>query len=414
MLKVQELLKNNSIGDCFHYFNENNISFKIEEKNNNKYLLLDYNLLSSRNNEIVKECRGLGLKFNTWDIFRIGFKRFLNDGEQGCENISYNKYFSCEEKLDGTLILLHYIPEFDCWNVGTRGMLFPIDHHYNVGQFNGNFAELFWSFFKEENLKHLDKNFTYLFELCTPFNQVVIYHKQPKIYLTGGRHNKSPFYELKDEELDELNILLETKRPNRFFNFQDSSKDRNHTFTRKDCIIDFVHNLNGAEQEGVVVKQFDNESKIYKRVKLKNAGYCLFHKYLSHKNSSNIIELVLNDQRDLLELSGGFQEEIEFYNYVESKINEFAQEAENVYNENKWIFFHPLIDKKTRRKIFASRVMKTKYGNICFLLADNKISNVKDWIYNNFNTNSSIKKLIELLNIDNRKFYNSVKYDVGV
>src|SRR5690606_4266833 len=93
-------------------------SVQISPKTGKKYLHIDYGIKSPRKNNLVKECRGIALHWDTWDIARYGFYRFMNYGETGADSFDASQPISFEEKADGSIIMLWY-DEAEGWVAGT-------------------------------------------------------------------------------------------------------------------------------------------------------------------------------------------------------------------------------------------------------------------------------------------------------
>ena len=89
------------------------------------------------------------------------------------------------------------------WRVNTRGS-FAKGNVSSVCSYS--WEELFWKGINEfcdnkhdGNFAGLNINYTYIFELCSPYNQVVEYHPETKIIYLGSvyieKKEKNPFVE---------------------------------------------------------------------------------------------------------------------------------------------------------------------------------------------------------------------------
>lgn len=158
---------------------------KIKEKGD--LVLFNYNQIDSDPyDEIVKEARGLILDKDTLEVVRYGFRRFMNLGEVGCDQLDWESV-GASSKEDGTLIFIYY---YGGWHVGTRST-FDAEEAEISSPYYKNFRELFDEVaaqygFKVENLP---LGYTFCLELCSPSNRVVVEYKEPKLFHILTRDN---------------------------------------------------------------------------------------------------------------------------------------------------------------------------------------------------------------------------------
>jgi len=137
---------------------------------------------SPKTNHIVKECRGIVLEKDTHNVIAKPFPRFFNAGEDLEEFKKFNwNNFVCTTKEDGSLAIIYYYQNI--WHMNTSGS-------FGLGEVNFSgkiWRELFWQTFdKVGGLKDkLNPKYTYVFELCTPYNKVIRPYKDDKIFGLG-------------------------------------------------------------------------------------------------------------------------------------------------------------------------------------------------------------------------------------
>lgn len=187
MLNVQKALSNGWTLDRLK--DELAIAVRVNEKLG--VVCLNYNqILSPMGNPIVQECRALVLKLDTWEVLSWPLKRFFNLGEGHTPKDFNWSDFKTYEKLDGSLIHFWHHPEFG-WQCGTRSV--P-DAETGLDDTGMTFRELVLKTLSEmgtnwdEFCSHLSQGFTYVFELTTPENQVVVEYPDRKLTLLAVRH----------------------------------------------------------------------------------------------------------------------------------------------------------------------------------------------------------------------------------
>lgn len=223
--------------------------YNIIIKENSNYTLLKYNQLSSDfKSPIVRACRGIILdQYNT--VVCFPFYKFFNYGEDNADVIDWESA-KVQEKIDGSLIKI-WFDKF--WHVSTNGSINAYEASLNE---NGKtFGDLFEEVRDLIDFDKLNKNNTYMFELVSPENQVVIYYPETKIYHIGTRNNNT------FEELDE-DIGVE--------------KPKLYNFNSLDDLIEFSKTLSKDEEGFVVV------DKNYNRIKVKSPQYLMAHYLLGN------------------------------------------------------------------------------------------------------------------------------------
>ena len=292
MLKLIEYIKNNIEWEA-------NLTqgYAISIKRKDGFIMFSYSQIDSDfYNEIVRECRGLILHEETLTPVCVPFYKFGNYGEGYCDNIDWDSAV-VQEKVDGSLIKVwNYNNE---WHISTNGTIdakdagIPVD----ISPY-ANFYELFVKAAENCNLniEALNKDYTYMFELTSPFNRVVVPYNDIKIRHIGTRDNIT---------LEELNIDIGVDKP-KIYNLK----------SLEDC-IEMAKNLPFSEEGYVVV------DKYWKRNKIKSPAYVAAH----HLKNNGIITKVriialirLNEQKEFLVYYPEFKDT---FDEVENKINLF-------------------------------------------------------------------------------------------
>lgn len=246
-LNIQKFIKEHN--DWFELLQQEPYCIKIKHENN----LYNFNysqLDSDFNNEIVRECRGLILEDKTFNAVCVPFYKFGNYGEEYADDIDWSTA-RVQEKLDGTLMCVWYYD--NQWHYSTRGNIDAYDASLPTNIMYDTFGDLFNSI-KTFNVDILNKNCTYMFELCSIYNKVVITYNHPIIYHIGTRNN------ITLEEVDEYIGVLKPIEYN--------------LHTLDDC-INTAKKLNG--HEGFVVVDSN-----WNRIKVKNPAYVAMHRAVNN------------------------------------------------------------------------------------------------------------------------------------
>ena len=181
------------------------LSISRERWNGLNLLMLKYNQTGSDFNiKLVRECRGLILNEDTFEPVSYPFNKFGNkfgDGSEGAwvDDIDWNDHPYILEKCDGSLMKVVKINSKLL--VSTNGTILASKAMLNdiIGCPLKSFEDLFWwalekqfgKFSYDDLYDMLNEGFTYMFELCTNYNRVVVPHPEPKVYFIGVRNNKT-------------------------------------------------------------------------------------------------------------------------------------------------------------------------------------------------------------------------------
>ena len=164
------------------------------------FIIFNYSQLSSDfNNEIVREARGIIFADGDWEYpVCHAFDKFGNWGESYVPELDWSTV-KVSEKIDGSIIKLWN--HNGRWRVSTNGNISARDA--SIGDVRRDtFEQVFWegvySHLDGEGdvidkmnawLSKLNEDFTYIFELVSPYNRVVIPYEKTDVYFLGCRDN---------------------------------------------------------------------------------------------------------------------------------------------------------------------------------------------------------------------------------
>lgn len=241
------------------------------------YILIKYNQIESDFKEqIVQEARGIILRKKDLKPVCVPFSKFFNFGEGEAALIDWNTA-RVEEKLDGSIIK-YWFNKY--WHVSTNGTIDAFDAEITIpGVTFGalameTLAATVGDIYDWE--KTLDKNYTYMFELCHPLNKIVVRHEKPAVYHIGTRDNTT---------FKELTVDIGTPKPRQF------------SFNSLEDVIAMAQVLPYSEEGYVVVDANWN------RIKIKSPSYIAVHHLKNNGviTYKRIIELVLkNEQQEFI------------------------------------------------------------------------------------------------------------------
>jgi hypothetical protein len=236
-------------------------------KEDEHFLIFNYSIGCDFSNPIVQEARGIILDKTTYDVVCYPFRKFGNSHESYADKIEWSTA-RVLEKMDGSIIKLWFNPYTNSWQFSTNGMIDAKNAIHNSGK---SFYSLVESCDNYNNIPFdiLNKDYTYIFELTSPLNQVVVQYSESLLYHIGTRNNKTGY---------ELEANIGIIKPKEY---------ALHSLT--DCIT-AVQKLNfsdSTEHEGFVVVDAS-----YNRIKIKSPEYIFCH-HLINNNCLDYKEIAL-------------------------------------------------------------------------------------------------------------------------
>lgn len=352
-LNIQKFIKSNN--NWFELLQKE--PYYIVIKYENGLYNFNYSQLNSDfNNQIVRECRGLILEDKTFNTVCVPFYKFGNYGEEYADNIDWNTA-RVQEKLDGTLICMYYYN--NRWNYSTRSNIDAYNSPLSGNVLYKSFGELF-NHLISFDVEVLNKNYTYMFELCSPYNQVVIRYNKPMIYHIGTRDNIT---------LQEINEDIGVIKP-----------DEYNISTLDDCIKS-AKLFDG--HEGYVI--VDNN---WHRIKVKNPSYVAMHHTIN--NHTITIKRILDiiDSGDKEEFLNYFPEYNNDFSYVEYYISLILYQMQKTIDKTKEMCYNS-------RKEKAKYIQHMPYSYVGFMSIDNNNFKAKDY-WDTLDNNKKEKMIKEI------------------
>lgn len=295
----------------------------------------------------VKEARGIIINVKTLEVVCWPFRKFSNFGEPYADTIDWSTA-RVTEKIDGSIMKLWYNKPAEKWELSSNSI---IDAYTSVASpisgcvaranpvFLGN---LFDIAAKQLDKSALDKDKTYIFELCSPENTVVVEHSEPKIYHIGTRHNITG-----EESNDDIGI----EKPKEYAL---NSLEACRAFADADGPDEYSKDVlkEPIKFEGLVVNDAN-----YNRIKVKNWKYVAVHYYLTAISPHDVVEIILEGEAD--EFLTYFPQHKETFKFFTERFNKLTEHIQNVMDTA--IAEYERLEHN--RKAFASFWMSTQDKN---------------------------------------------------
>jgi len=293
MLLVQAFLRTGSLASL-------HVVHGVKHRISGHKASFNYDQINARDSdELAQQCRGLILatkdgspfspnatSYGELVILARPFDRFFNLGAGAAADVPLTdpktKIF---EKLDGTLCIVYFDRFKDAWCVATRAVCeadLPVD-----GWGQHTFRTLFEKALLETAgvsfanwTRTLHREMTYMFELTTPINQVVVAHDAYRITLLGVRETATGRERVPEDE----GIGI----PSCPY----------HSLGTTEQVLEFVRSRDPKRFEGVVAC-YEAYPGVFHRVKIKNAQYLAYSKLKDAVSSPrNVMTLILGENLD--------------------------------------------------------------------------------------------------------------------
>ena len=309
---------------------------------------------------MVRECRGLILDSNSFEIVSYPFYKFGNYGEGYCPEIDW-KSAHCLQKVDGSLIKIVRLGKMLL--VSTNGTIdaFKAPVAEQLGCKFKSFGDIVQYVLDCKGISCDDfvEGFTYMFELVSPWTRVVIPYSKENLFFLGVRDNTS----FKEQ--------LPYDHP--FAEHFDTPKM--YSLHSVDECLAAAKALPWDDEGYVVVDQHFN------RVKIKSPAWLGVH-HLKGENGVMSIRRAIDIVRanEIDEICSYFEE---FRDALVECKDRFCKAVADV--ECRWIKFLEAEDagQFSCRKDQALYIQKEfkQFSGIAFALLDGKVESVKAWFY---------------------------------
>lgn len=326
----------------------------IRAKTDGLHIILNYDQLKVNWNESYGwVCRGLVLDAKSYNVLGFGLPKFFNSSESWADEIDWKSAIVLD-KLDGTLFNRWYSPHFNEFVITTRFQLPDEVITNKIMQSDVTWAQLFRMSTKNMGIDRVSfqsQDETVAFEVCSPFNQVVVQYPDPTARVICRRNN---------ETLEESPIVAESHRP---LIFDLNSQTEVEAFASK---------LDGKEHEGFVV--IDEQ---YNRVKIKTPSWKVFCN-LSQAVHSSIrcqVEAVMDDKNDVEELAKDFPFVGQTLLRIQEIIHEIIEDHKQIYR-----IYRNIEDQKQFAIAITDR--RLPFSSILFEMRSGKISSIEEGFYN--------------------------------
>lgn len=353
-----------------------------------KLIMFKYNQIGSDFNiDLVRECRGLILDEETLEVVCHPFEKFGNYGENYCPEIDWKSCY-VTEKLDGSLLKVVKLQD-DNLLVSTNGTIdaykAPLAEQLGctAKSFGGLFEQALAFEMKKQSegkacfdvlvapiewLKSLlEPGFTYMFELTSPFNKVVVTWHETRLHFIGCRDNNSG-----------QEVFFNDNKLSKIFN-----TPKVFPLGSIDECIEAAKKLDSNHEGYVVV------DKGFNRVKVKSPTYVSLH----HMKNNNVLsyerglEIVRGNELD--EFLTYFPEFASHLEVIKEKYEKIVADLTSLEDNLKsWLTIQKfdvqpwLVEAggENRKDLAQWAFKQTKHTGFVFAYADHKTSSAKEWI----------------------------------
>ena len=231
------------------------LDIRSDEIDGIQYFLLKYNqIMSDMGLREVQEARGSIFRQNDdgkWICVCHPFDKFFNYGEKysAVNNIDWDTA-SVQQKVDGSLIKIWW--DYDGWVISTNGTI----DAFKAECGDTTYGDLVQKVIDRipNFLKMLDHDYTYMFELTSPYNRIVVRYEGTNLWYLGRRNILN---QNEDNEPLMINGIL---HPEVYLH---------HSLS--ECVV-AAHEM-GDDEEGYVVCDAH-----FNRIKIKGDEYLALHK----------------------------------------------------------------------------------------------------------------------------------------
>lgn len=344
--------------------------YNLKISYDNDLVMFKYNQLTADFSiPLVCEARGIILERKLpYRVVCWPFEKFFNYGEPYAAQIDWSTT-SVQEKIDGSLMKCYYWNGE--WRLATNGninaYLAPLGGDSEF-QTYGELWDSIWPSWRETMNEYGSKQVTYMFEMVSPYNKVVIPYQESEIYFLGWRDNITGYELLPTDSNISHYCLMPNVYP------LDSLEE----------VIAAANNL-PWDQEGYVVCDGS-----FNRVKIKSPAYLVAHYAATNGiiTKKRLIKIILAHEEDeFLVYCSEYKEAIEEIKKDMRRLQDECGEALHKISEL------PGYWRDYPRKEIFERIKDWPYAEFKYIMA-----NYKEYVsWKKFTENWSENKWMEVL-----------------
>lgn len=348
MTHIQRFLDGKTPAEAIAALEEYGLRAVQGKRHENLYSLRYDIITADRGHPLVRECRGIVLdSANNWAVVARPFDRFFNFGDALADPIDLSTA-KAYKKLDGSLMILYYYDGE--WHVASSGTPDASGPLSSDGPY-ATFADLFWATFEEEGYSlpgGLWEEYTFIFEMTTPYNRVVVPHAEKKLTLLGVRHRDGTELSLESPELKEVGYRIVPSVP--LSSIEDLAAQANK--------------LDPLEEEGYIVCDAS-----FRRVKIKGAPYVALHHMRDSFTAPRALDIVRMGEE--VEVGLYFPEFAEQLDSLREQFESLRSTLEGAYERIRGI---------ESQKEFAFEALKTPLPDCLFSVRKGTAASVEEYL----------------------------------
>ena len=322
--------------------------------------IFNYGIEADFTNPSVQEARGIIINLDTFDVVCWPFRKFGRYDEPYADSIDWSTA-QVQEKIDGSIIKLWFNELTGKWQFSSNSMFRAedastdqmtgrtlMDAIRKTPEYNGFDAER-GSFFRE---RELDKDTTYILELTSPENRVVVPYNDYHLRHTGTRNNITG-----EETRGYIGLSVPIK-----YDIQ----------TIQDC-LSFVERMNENAETGkigaVTSEGFVVVDGNWNRIKVKTPEYMIMHHLvdITKESKKQLVKLLLSDNLDITGLCEYFPGLAHILYYYAYQVSELKYKATAMINITRRLFK----ESDGNRKAVAMKIKSNQYAPFGFVALNN-------------------------------------------
>jgi hypothetical protein len=337
------------------------IKIKVED---NRLAIFNYGIGADFSDPVIQEARGIIIDILHNIVVCFPFRKFGKYNEYYADSINW-EFARAEEKVDGSIVKFWYDAVIGQWRWSSNSCIDASDAKMEREDYlsimdiikmtkvyqnmhSPEYSDKFYKFFHPDT--------TYIFEVVSKYNRVIVKYDTPELYHIGTRRNIDG-KEFRCEH--DKDIYPGMKFPKVYHGLRSLESCIEYTNTKMNH-EDGESSFYDVTQEGFVV--VDND---FHRIKVKAPIYMILHSIITITEDSKayLIEALKENEIDVTKMSISFPDYAHFLKYYDYQLSEFLYNARSMISIARRLYRESNMD----RKFVALKIKEDKYSAIGFL-----------------------------------------------
>jgi hypothetical protein len=372
------------------------IKIKIED---DRLAIFNYAIGANFSDPIIQEARGIIIDIRQNTVACWPFRKFGKYDEYYADEIDWSSAIA-QNKLDGSIVKLWYDQVNNEWVWSSNSCIYASQAFITEDQRLSlmDVIEMTdgFQYLKNDDESYcgVNKCFTYIFEVVSMLNNVVVKYETPELIHIGTRNNITG-----EERNDDIGIVKPAIYP---------------SLNSLESCIEFVTNRMNHKDKWGMIDNIDYEGLVvvdrnYNRIKVKTPEYQILHNIveMTEKSKLRLVELLKENRLDVTKIGVKFPEVAYLLKWYDYQLSNFIYNAKSIIDISRKLYKRYDGD----RKAVALLIKDDPYSALGFMGINNLDETADNIIWKKYGISKVAKSIPNYERISRSHMFEKIESD---